>query len=321
MGSVGRKYEKRSRKMKIVLVEPLTIDKEILANYKKSLEDAGHEFISYDSKPQSEDDWLQRTAGAQQIILANSKMPASVLENENLKYINVAFTGLDHIPLKEAEEKGIRVTNAAGYSDQAVAELTLGLVISLLRKIKGGDQGIRKGGKAADFLGCEIAGRTVGIVGTGHIGKRVAELFKALGAKLIGYNRSQKEDVKALGLEYVSKEKLLQEADIISVHLPNTQETRDFFTYEDFKKMKKEAILINCARGPIVNSKDLARALEEGEIAGAGVDVYNQEPPLTDEPLLNAPNALLTPHIAYFTKEAMLKRAKIVFENALKYAC
>lgn len=305
--------------MRIVSVEPLTIDDKILQTYRKKLEEAGHEFVAYDSKPASEEEWLKRTDSFEQIILANSKMPASVLENKDLKYINVAFTGLDHIPLDLAKKKGIRVTNAAGYSDQAVAELTLGLCISLMRKIREGDREIRKGGRAADFLGSEIAGKTVAIVGTGKIGKRVAEIFKALGANLVGYNRTEKEDFKALGLKYLSKEEILGLTDIVTIHLPSTPETRDFLRYEDFRKMKKTAILINCARGPIVNSADLAKALKEGEIAGAGVDVFNQEPPLTDEPLLDAPGTLLTPHIAYFTEEAMLKRAKIVFNNALKY--
>lgn len=305
--------------MQIVLVEPLTIAESRLQEFREKVEAQGHAFRAYDTKPTSESDWLERCQGAEMVIVANSKMPASVLDDPALKYINVAFTGLDHIPMEKAEEKGIRVTNAAGYSDEGVAELVIGLTIGLLRQVKTADLAVRQGGRAADFLGQEIAGRTVGIIGTGHIGQRVAQVFHAMGAKLLGNNRSEKEEMKALGMTYVTKDELLAQSDIVTVHLPNTKETVDYLSGDDFSKMKKTAILINCARGPIVNSADLTQALKDGLLAGAGVDVYNQEPPLTDEPLLDAPNTILMPHVAYFTEEAMIKRAKIVFQNALNY--
>lgn len=308
--------------MKTVLMEPLNISKELLDILSAPLRDGNNTFTAYDTKPATPEEWIARLGDADQLILANTPMPEAVLDAApNLKYINIAFTGTDHMPVVQAEAKGIQVINAAGYSDEGVAELVLGMTISLLRRLGEADIALRHGGRAADFLGNEIAGRTVGIIGTGRIGKRVAQLFAALGANLIGINRSEHDDVKALGLQYVPLDELLRRADIITVHLPSTPETKDFLAAREFAQMKPSAILINCARGPIVNSADLAKALSDGLLAGAAVDVFNQEPPLTDaEPLLHAPNTLLTPHIGYFTREAMIKRAKIVFAHACAWA-
>lgn len=308
--------------MKTVLMEPLNISKELLDILSAPLRDGNNTFTAYDTKPATPEEWIARLGDADQLILANTPMPEAVLDAApNLKYINIAFTGTDHVPVAQAEAKGIQVINAAGYSDEGVAELVLGMTISLLRRLGEADIDLRHGGRAADFLGNEIAGRTVGIIGTGHIGKRVAQLFAALGANLIGTNRSEHDDVKALGFQYVPLDELLHRADIITVHLPSTPETKDFLAAREFAQMKPSAILINCARGPIVNSADLAQALSDGVLAGAAVDVFNQEPPLTDaEPLLHAPNTLLTPHIGYFTREAMIKRAKIVFAHACAWA-
>lgn len=304
--------------MRTVLVEPLTIDQNILDAFREALGQDGNSFTAYETKPASTQEWLDRVGDADQVILANTPMPEEVVESaKNLKYINVAFTGLDHIPLAACKAKGIQVSNAAGYSDEGVAELVVGMTISLLRKIKEADRAIRRGGKAADFLGGEVAGRTVGIIGTGKIGTRVAQVFQALGARLVGYSRSVHQDLVDMGMDYLSLEDLLRQSDIVTVHLPQNEETRNTITAKDLALMKETAILINCARGPIVNSKDLAHALTEGKIAGAGVDVFDREPPLDEsEPLLTAPHVLLTPHVAYFTQEAMAKRAEIVLKNA-----
>ncbi len=304
--------------MRTVLVEPLTISQDILDAFREALGQDGHSFTAYETKPASTREWLDRVGDADQVILANTPMPEEVVESaKNLKYINVAFTGLDHIPLEACKAKGIQVSNAAGYSDEGVAELVVGMTISLLRQIKEADRAIRRGGKAADFLGGEVAGRTVGIIGTGKIGTRVAQVFQALGARLVGYNRSVHQDLVDMGMDYLSLEDLLRQSDIVTVHLPQNEETRNTITAKELALMKETAILINCARGPIVNSRDLARALGEGKIAGAGVDVFDREPPLDEsEPLLTAPHVLLTPHVAYFTQEAMAKRADIVLKNA-----
>lgn len=306
--------------MKIVLAEPLVIEPEQLEAFAAPLRQAGHEWVAYEDKPQNEADWNRRIVGAQVVMMANTPLPAAVVEkSEALRYLNVAFTGLNHIPLALCKEKGIRVTNAAGYSDQAVAELVIGMAINLLRKVKPADAAMAHGAAAADFLGGELAGRTVGIIGTGHIGMRVAELFHAFGARLLGYSRTEKPECTALGMEYVSLAELLQQSDIVTLHVPQNETTLGMIGKEEFSQMKKTALFINIARGPIVDAKALSEALKQGEIAGAGVDVFEKEPPLVDDPLLHAPHVLLTPHVGYYTKEAMARRAAIVFANTQSY--
>lgn len=304
--------------MKTVLVEPLTISKDALENYGKKLKTAGNDFAFYDTKPASTDEWLERTKDADQIILANTKMPEAVIEeNKNLKYINIAFTGTDHVPVDLAKSKGIIVSNAAGYSDQAVAELAIGMTINLLRDIKKADWGTRNKMQTSDFLGQEIAGKKVGIVGVGKIGLRTAELFKAFGADLYGYNRSQSQEALDLGVKFLDLDELLKISDIVTVHLPLNDSTRDTISERELGLMKESALLINCARGPIVNTKALVNALKNKKLAGAGIDVFDTEPPFTaGEEILDQDLALLTPHIGFFTRESMDKRAKIVLANA-----
>ena len=179
---------------------------------------------------------------------------------------------------------------------------------------------VRNGGTSAGIGGREICGRTVGIIGLGQIGTRTAELFQAFGAKVIAYNRSQSEKAKEMGVTYCSLDEVLENSDIISLNLPLNDETRGFMDKEKIGKMKKDAVFINCARGPIVDNKALADALNEDRLGFACVDVFDGEPPLAPEyPLLHAKNTLLTPHQAFISEESMLRRAEIVFQNVLSY--
>lgn len=307
--------------MKTVLVEPLNISKDLLEELKRPLEEDGNIFVSYDTKPKDLDEWLDRTRGFDQVILANTKMPDGVIDgNDDLKYINIAFTGFDHVNVKKAKEKNILVSNARGYSDQGVSELVIGMILNIYRKINGTDGKIREGYSSENFMGLELEGKTVGIIGTGNIGHRLSEILRAFGVNLLGYDKEKDQGLVDLGMEYVSLDELLSSSDIVSLHLPLNDENISFMDFDKFKKMKKDSIFINCARGPIVNTKDLVRALEEGEISYCGIDVFDYEPPLKEDyPLLKAKNTLLTPHVAYFTMEAMEKRARIVFKNALSF--
>ena len=254
-------------------------------------------------------------------MIANNPYPAeAVLAADSLKLLNVAFTGIDHVGLDACAQKGVTVCNAADYSNETVAELVIGMTISLLRKISEGDARVRSGGTSAGLAGREIAGRTVGIIGTGRIGMITARLFLAFGAKVIAYSRHVKPVAEAIGIEYVSLEELMRRSDIISLHTPNNSSTRGMITRELFGLMKPTAIFINCARGPIIDDEALADALNEGRIAGAGIDVFDVEPPLPeDQPLLHAKNCLLTPHVAFLSEEAMVRRAHIAFDNTIAY--
>ena len=185
-----------------------------------------------------------------------------------------------------------------------------------LRYLQQADQAVRNGGTSAGLCGREIRGKKVGIIGCGQIGFMTAKLFQAFGAEVYAYARHEREEVKAAGIAYKPLDDLLRECDIISLHTPNNKETRGMISAEKIALMKKPAIFINCARGPIVDSKALAQALNEGRIAGAAVDVFDCEPPLPeDEPLLHCKNILLTPHIAFASEQSMSLRAEIVFDN------
>lgn len=300
--------------MKIVLLEGLGVSEEIIRKQTKKLNEMGHEFVVYekntDPRVQAE-----RCEDADIIMLANMPLSREAIERaSHLQYIDVAFTGVDHIPMDEAGKRGIAVSNASGYATQAVAELCISFMIQLLRNVKQTEQRCREGGTKDGLIGNLLCGKTVGIIGAGAIGKRTAELCKAFGCKVIAYSRSRVEH-PAIDRQ-VTLEELLKEADIVSLHCPLTEETRGMIGEEQLRMMKKTAVLINTARGPVADSEALAKALTEGRIAGAACDVFEMEPPLDAEhPLLHTPNTIVTPHIAFASEESMEQRADIVFEN------
>lgn len=307
--------------MKITLLEPLGIPASVLAEYQKKLEDKGHQFTAYDTKTADPEELLRRTGDSDIAVIANTPYPASVvLGAPNLKMLDVAFTGIDHVGLDACKEKGVMVCNAAGYSTQCVAELAIGLAISCLRFVPQCDSVTRSSGTGAALRGREIGGKTVGIIGTGVIGIMTAKLFQAFGARVIAYSRTVRKDVKEMGVTYVSLEELMEQSDIVSVHVPNNGETKGMISRELIDRMKPTALLLNVARGAIVDNKALADALNQGKIAGAGIDVFDMEPPIPEDyPLLHAKNTVLTPHIAFATDESMLRRAEIVFRNLDAY--
>lgn len=307
--------------MKITLLEPLGIPAQVLAQYQASLESKGHTFTAYSDKTTDPAELIRRTGESDIAIIANNPYPAEVVAAApNLKMLDVAFTGIDHVALEACKEKGIMICNAAGYSTQCVAELAIGLVIACLRNLSACETATRTGGVGGPLRGREIGGRTVGIVGTGAIGTMTARLFQAFGAKVIAYSRTVRPEVEAMGVEYVTLEELMAQSDIVSVHVPNNQETKGMISKELIAAMKPSAIFVNVARGAIVDNAALAEALNAGKIAGAGIDVFDMEPPIpADYPLLHAKNAVLTPHVAFATDESMLRRAEIVFQNVEAY--
>ncbi len=300
--------------MKIVLLEELGVPKDKIDKQAEKLTNMGHELITY-TKNTDPKIQVERTKDADVIMLANMPLSKEVVEEaKHLKFIDVAFTGVDHIPMEEAKARNIAVSNASGYATQAVAELCISFMIQLLRNIEQTQKRCREGGTKDGWIGSLLCGKTVGIVGAGAIGKKTAKLCKAFGCRVIAYSRSKVED--SVIDRQVPLDELLKEADIVSLHCPLTKETEGLIGKEQLEFMKKEAILINTARGPVVDSKALADALTEGKIAGAACDVFETEPPLdTNHPLLHTPNTIVTPHIAFASKESMEQRAEIVFDN------
>lgn len=304
--------------MKISLIDPLLVDDKIIEKNKKKLEDLGHEFQYFKDSAKDDDEIIERLNDSDVAIITNNKFSKKVIDNTNLKLIDVAFTGYNHVDMAACKENDIIVENASGYSDDSVAELVIGLTISLMRKFDKNNKNIFED-ESFNLLGQIIKGKTVGIIGTGKIGTRVIELFNAFGANILAFNRSEKDEVKNLGAKYVSLEELLKSSDIVSIHLPQNDETIGFIGKDELDLMKDKAILINCARGPIVDNKYLAKLLNEDKLR-AGIDVFDMEPPLEkDYPLRNAKNVLLTNHVGYLTEEAMKIRCEIVFDNLYKF--
>ncbi len=303
--------------MKIVSVEPIGISIEKREQIRKEFLELGHDFYCYMDRREDEETLKERMHDADVVVISNIKLSSEVLKSSRkLKMLSVAFTGLDHIDLDYCTEHNIKVVNASGYATVGVAELAIGLMIDVYRHISLLDQDIRNGKTRNNFLGRQLRGKTVGIIGTGAIGLETAILLKAMGCNIIAWNRTEKDEVKKHNIKYVGLKDLMKESDIISLHVPLNKETYHLINRDLLSLCKKDAILINTARGNVVDMEALAESLRKGLLAGAGIDVFETEPPLAkNHPLINAPNCILTPHIAYATREAFDIRIEIVINN------
>jgi len=243
---------------------------------------------------------------------------------KNLKVISTFSVGYDHIDTKFAKEKKIRVGYTPEVLTNATADMAFALMIDSLRRISEGERIIRKQKwkqiyGAYDYVGLDLQGKTLGIVGLGRIGKTLAKRAKAFDMKIIYYNRKQisKANEKKLGVKYTTFNKLITKSDIISIHVPHTNETNQMFNMKIFKKMKKTSFLINTSRGKVVNEKDLAIALKQKIIQGAGLDVFETEPISKKHPFLKLENIVLAPHVGSSTKETRTKMAEITIKNLI----
>lgn len=268
---------------------------------------------------------IERAAEADVLLVNKVKLSAQTLEKlPRLRYIGVLATGYDNVDLAAASARGVTVTNVPGYSSDSVAQLTFALLLEICHHVGAHSQrvmGERAWSRQSsycfwDYPLFELAGRTMGIIGLGRIGLRVAEIARALGMRVLAYTRTPKA---VEGVECVDFERLLRESDVISMNCPLTEQTRGLMDAAAFAKMKKSAIFINTARGGVVVEEDLRAALDEGVIAGAAVDVLSSEPPAEDNVLLDAKNIIITPHIAWATKEARTRLLGIVGENLKAY--
>ena len=307
--------------MKIVVMEPLGVALEKINALAAALQATGHEFVYYTSKETQQDKLLARVQDADIIMLANQPLSAEIINAcPKLKMLSVAFTGVDHIELEACRARNILVCNAAGYSTNTVAELTFGLAISVIRNIVPCDGRCRRAETKDGLVGFELFGKTFGVVGTGAIGTRVAKIAAAFGCRVLAYSRTAKQELVNAGVQYVSLDELLAQSDFVSLHVPLTDATRGLINAAAIAKMKQGAVLLNTARGPVVDSAALAEALNAGKLAGAGIDVFEGEPPIAENhPLCSAKNTVLTPHVAFASREALETRADIVFANIEKW--
>lgn len=305
--------------MRVHLIEPIGITDSELKTFENKLNKIGLDLFYWNDRKEDTKTLINRCKDADIIIVSNIPISADIINAcPHLKLISVAFTGIDHIDLKACEEKSVTICNAAGYSTKAVAELTINLMISIYRKIIDNHNKTINNLDRNSFVGNELSGKTIGLIGAGAIGQKVAKICNvAFDCKVLYYNRSKKDVIYG---KQVDLDTLLKKSDVVSLHLPYNEETKGLLSKTNIEKMKPTSILINTARGPIVDYFALSKILNENKIAGAAVDVYEYEPPLkNNHPLLKTKNIILLPHIAYATKESFKLRANIVFENIIKW--
>jgi D-3-phosphoglycerate dehydrogenase len=290
--------------MKIVILEPIGI----------SLEECqtqllGHQVSEVDSRSWTDEEVIRAAKDAEIIVITNRSLPAEIIKNlPLLKLISVAFTGIDQIDAVSVKDRKITIKNASGYAKTAVAELVMGFMIALARKIITNANEIRHG--AVTNMGTELKGKVLGIIGLGSIGNEVARLAGAFGMEVLSHGRDSGTPL----------DDIFTQSDYVTLHVPLIEETRGLVNMERLRQMKRSAFIINAARGPIIDSEALNQALEQGIIAGAAVDVFDVEPPLRDNlPLLSAPNLIATPHIGFDTKEAVSQKGRMALENILDF--
>ena len=304
--------------MKIVMLDRNSVGMDMdVSIFEKLGEFEAHDVADRESCKE----WIK---DANVVIFNKSRMDEDMLKDAlNIKLLCVTATGFDNIDLQYAREKKIAVANVRNYSTPAVAQHTFALALYILEKIGYYDNYV-KSGAYSNQLGFsnfdekynELEGKTWGIIGLGNIGKKVAAIAKAFGCKVIFYSASGKNETKEY--ERVDLDTLLACSDILSLHCPLTERTRNLINKETLKKMKKTAILVNVARGPVVNDEDLYEALEEGIIAGAGLDVLGVEPMEKTNPLgkiKDSRKLLITPHMAWASVEARTRCLEEVYKN------
>lgn len=239
-----------------------------------------------------------------------------------LKAIGVHGIGYDHVDMEAARELGKVVLNTPYAMSESVAEMAVALMLSVTRRVVSADKAVRSGQwnrKYGDLMGVEIMGKTVGIVGLGKIGTAVARRLKPFGVELIYHSRTRKEDVEAeTGIAKVSLRELLGRSDVISLNIPYTPETHHMLSRKEFAAMKDGVFIVNTARGRIIDQKALVETLRSGKVAGAGLDVFEEEPLDPSSPLASMDNVVLTPHLAVSSDEAMMRIAVQVAEGVLK---
>ncbi|MFZ0488897.1 MAG: 2-hydroxyacid dehydrogenase [Salegentibacter sp.] len=314
--------------MKVAVFSTKDYDREFLGKFN---ENYGHE-ITFFEAPLNED-----TANLAQDFKAicafvNDKMDANTLARiagHGIKLIALRCAGFNNVDLKAAAQNGIEVRRVPAYSPQAVAEHAVALIMTLNRKTHKAYNRIREGNFSLEkLLGFNVFGKTVGVIGTGEIGAAFCNIMLGFGCKVVAYDVQTSEELSSRGVEYLSLEKLLQRADIISIHCPLVPQTRHLMNSSTFAQMKKGAMLINTSRGAVIDTQDAVEALKSGQLGYLGIDVYEQEenlffrdlsesiiPDDLISRLIGFPNVLITSHQGFFTQEALDQIATTTLQN------
>ena len=282
------------------------------------LNEAGCEIVKADmSQKMTEERLIELLQNVDGAIIGVVPMTEHVLKHApNLKVVSMHGVGVDHINLTAATQKGVVISNCLGANDQSVADLTIGLMISVARDIPSVDRAVRSGGWGA-HAGGELWKKTLGLIGLGRIGRGVAKRALGFDMKVLAYDPYVEPENVEQGISLVSLDEVLKEADYLSLHAALSDETRHMIGAAQLQAMKSSAYLINTSRGALVDEKALYTALVEKRIAGAALDVYDIEPP-KDSPLLNLENVVVTPHIGAHTRESIERVGVMAAENVLR---
>jgi glyoxylate reductase len=301
------------------------ITRKIPGDHLKKLTEAGHEItVSEFNRPLTPSELIEKIKGVDAIMsLLTDHIDGDVMDaaGPQLKIISNYAVGFDNINLKDATDRGVVITNTpCDEVNNAVAEHTFALILNLARRVVEADKAVRegayKGWEPDIFLGSTLKGKTLGVIGLGRIGTMVATYAKNFEMNVIYNKREADPEAEKAGFKFMSLDDLLINSDFVSLHVPLTDETRHMINDESLSKIKKGSFLINTARGPIVDEEALVKSLRNGQLSGAGLDVFDNEPNLNPE-LIGLENVVLTPHIASATWEAREKMGELAVNAIL----
>ena len=305
--------------MNVVVLNGVKVNYDGLAGY----DSLGDEVVCYDAS--TPEQYAERAEGAEVLVSKELPMNADAIRAlpDCVKLICEAGTGYNNIDLAACREKGIKVANVPAYSTDRVAQTAVMMLLNLSSEMGKQIRALEKGDRSnfTKYLGVshtEVNGKTLGVVGAGNIGGKVIEIAKALGMNVLVYTRTPKD--LGAGTKNVSLEELLRESDYVTLHCPLTPATKHMINEETLKLMKPTACLINASRGALVDEPALIRALQEGRLAGAGLDVQETEPPAADNPLYDMPNVILTPHMGWKGLETRQRLVQVLADNIAAYA-
>lgn len=303
--------------MKIVVVDHVYLEKEHI----EKLRSTGDLEI-FDEPPKTPDELKGRIRSADIVIVGWSDLTKNVIDSaRKLKMISIWATTCHYADLEAAKERGIVVTHVPGYATESVAEHTFALLFAAVRRLSQADKHVRNGGfDWRPFGGVELYGKTLGIIGTGSIGFRVAEIAKAFKMQVFGYDKYHNvKKAEEVGMKYVDLGTLLKESDFITLHVTLTSETERLIGKKEIEAMKKGAVLINTSQGKVIGERALIDALKSSRISYAGLDVFEKEPPNKDNPLFKLDNTVFSPHIGFHTVEAAKRCTDICIDNVMKF--
>ena len=303
--------------MKIVVVDHVYLEEEHI----KKLQSIG-DLEVFENPPKTAEELKERIKEADIVIVGWNDLTKNVMDSaKRLKMVSIWATTCHYADLEAAKKRGIMVTHIPGYAMEAVAEHTFALLLAAIRKLPLADKHVRNGGfDWRPFGGIELYGKTLGIIGTGSIGCRVAEIAKAFKMRTLGYDKYPNvKRAEEIGMKYVDLYTLLKESDFITLHVTLTSETERLIGKKEIEAMKKGVVLINTSQGKVVDEKALVDALKSGKMSFAGLDVFGEEPPAKDNSLFKLDNTILSPHVGFHTTEAAKRCTDICIENVVKF--